>query len=1146
MANILILRVKGDFVLKRSLSVVLAVVLLLSTLSFVANATQTNEVLTPGDYGLRTIEREIENNLPVYYDENGDEVDITQYNRRLRTYFVLPESYDLRDENRSTPVRNQGSQGLCWDFAATASIESNILTNSELRSNLPENAHDILDLSEAGNSWYLYTNIDDENSVLYNSFMQSSGKGEGGGFADDVAMGFSSGYGVYPEELLPYEDWNKGYTESLRFYSDYRFRDFNTFSDDIELTKQRIIENGAVTVSYTSYSSNYNLVDGIQAYYDNGQSIEYNPDDMGHVVTVIGWDDNFSREYFHEEMRPKNDGAWLCKNSWGEESGCSVDGYEGCFWMSYETYIQYFSQFEVQGVDNFDNIYQNQVVSNIVIEGSTSVANVFTATSDEVLEQICFSNVGYSDFTVDVYKLNKGYSSPMDGESILSFESSVSMTGTHCIDCPKKVNLSAGDIFSVVITDENGLFVNCDYESDSAKRNLSYITDENGDWIDVCDVKYIGYAAIKAYTSNANGEVHKDKLTKSIEKAESFEYSEEVSQNLIDELSSQLEKAKAVLADDSATQNVVDNTTCLLNNSVEKISEYYFEINSLDDFMTFYNGSLNGEPVSANCVTLNTDLDLSSIEDFKPMYSKSFFSGVFDGNNHTISGLNINDSGNKTGLFYELSGATIKNITFSNCNVTGNGFVGLLAAESYNSSLINCNIIDSKIISINDGAGGFVSYAEESVFDGCSIQDSEVQGRFNAGVFMTYFVETTNCVSKDVTLISTSMVTDADNTMIVVMSEDTLVPIVRLIDDKCIIEEFMGNIKSLTVEDLSIDVVENNDSYEFSVEKGKEYYVQVEFEESEVVEFAYTPNIISREIELVGYYGDNSDVRFPDEIGSIPVTSISDEFEFYSVSPTSLTFEGGLKEINCKALNGFDSLETVVFEEGIEVIGSEVFTYCPMLKSISLPDSLTEIGFAAFGYCTALEKVDFNENLKTIDDNAFASCYKLKNIVFPSTLETIGVAAFSGCGATCVVFGENIQSVGYVSLGHTTRYGVHYESVTVPDFTVYGYVGTDAERYAEANDFRFVDISDGIPEIVDNGFDYNVFQKGDVDLDGEITIFDATLIQKWLVDKAELNQVQQYNAMVLIGVDEITIMGATQIQKYVAKLISDFYGGAAG
>lgn len=228
------------------------------------------------------------NNLLSYYNENGEEVDVESLNNDVEVNeSALPSKYDLRDYNRVTSVRNQGSEGLCWDFASTASMESNILSQSELSAKEGDNLYKTLDLSERGHTWYIHTNFDDESSPLYGDYMQDPTKGSGGGTADIVAQGLSAGFGVYPESLLPYEQIYSGCPEGLRFYSDYRLKDYSELNNDNALIKKTVMENGAVAINYSCFAANTYMVDGMQAYYDNGNPIDgvYG---QGHLVAVVG------------------------------------------------------------------------------------------------------------------------------------------------------------------------------------------------------------------------------------------------------------------------------------------------------------------------------------------------------------------------------------------------------------------------------------------------------------------------------------------------------------------------------------------------------------------------------------------------------------------------------------------------------------------------------------------------------------------------------------------------------------------------------------------------------------------------------------------------------------------------------------------
>ena len=59
----------------------------------------------------------------------------------------------------------------------------------------------------------------------------------------------------------------------------------------------------------------------------------YDGDYIGHTISIVGWNDNLNRYRFSNGtgVLPQNNGAWLVRNSWGDNN--TMGGY---FWLSYE------------------------------------------------------------------------------------------------------------------------------------------------------------------------------------------------------------------------------------------------------------------------------------------------------------------------------------------------------------------------------------------------------------------------------------------------------------------------------------------------------------------------------------------------------------------------------------------------------------------------------------------------------------------------------------------------------------------------------------------------------------------------------------------------------------------------------------------
>lgn len=117
-------------------------------------------------------------------------------------------------------------------------------------------------------------------------------------------------------------------------------------------------------------------------------------------------------------------------------------------------------------------------------------------------------------------------------------------------------------------------------------------------------------------------------------------------------------------------------------------------------------------------ITLDTDLTLTG--EWTPIGTESQpYTGTFDGNNYTITGLTVNQTRNYVGLIGCIgSDGTVKNVKLENVNITGDGyFVGGVAGTNYG-TIENCSV-DGTLTNYVQYLGGVVGDNYGSII-GCS------------------------------------------------------------------------------------------------------------------------------------------------------------------------------------------------------------------------------------------------------------------------------------------------------------------------------------------------------------------------------------------------------------------------------------------
>ena len=243
-------------------------------------------------------------NNPYYIDNISKYANLSKFSLRD----IIPEN---------VIVRNQGSENSCWAFTTLACLE----TNLALKNKRAGKETKVYDFSEQ----YMVS------SSFYNNYLNglTNNRGlnfkpyEGGNFETRAIGNITNGYGVVNEEDYPYLNTEAPVDlnglKNKKMVADVL--DTITFSNPknnderislVKKIKEHIVENGGV---YTAIKApdignfKFNPFNG--ALYHNNE--EY----PNHAVTIIGWDDNYSKDNF--VSKPERDGAWIVKNSYGTE-----------------------------------------------------------------------------------------------------------------------------------------------------------------------------------------------------------------------------------------------------------------------------------------------------------------------------------------------------------------------------------------------------------------------------------------------------------------------------------------------------------------------------------------------------------------------------------------------------------------------------------------------------------------------------------------------------------------------------------------------------------------------------------------------------------------------------------------------------------
>ncbi len=353
---------------------------------------------------------------------------------------TYPETFDLRDHDRVTPVKDQGSSGSCWTFATYASLEST--------------------LKQTGTYDFSENNMKNLLSSSYADGFDRLANSGGNYFMSTAYLARMSGpISEADDPYDPYSTLSSTDLEPVKFVNDVTILPQRENSTDNSWIKWALMNHGAI-YSSICYDSNYYNANNSSYYYNAGTV-------TNHAITIVGWDDNYDLNNF--DPKPADNGAFLIKNSWGTSWGD-----EGYFHISYEdTCIgRKNALFNATDMRNFvvyehDPLGWTQTVT--LSQPNFWVGNVFEAQERGELEVIGFYTPEVDmDYEAYIYSGNACNGSGLE-QLLYSCNGTIPFAGYHTVEIDDTIILEDGQDFSIVIN-----FTDKDSYANVAIENIIY------------------------------------------------------------------------------------------------------------------------------------------------------------------------------------------------------------------------------------------------------------------------------------------------------------------------------------------------------------------------------------------------------------------------------------------------------------------------------------------------------------------------------------------------------------------------------------------------------------------------------------------------------------------------------------------------
>lgn len=360
----------------------------------------------------------------------------------------FPSSYNNRVGLPA--IRNQGNYSTCWAFAALGAMEVNYVKN---------HAGSAPDLSELHLAWFVFEDTTSGHKFNYHDSDKSTLNQ--GGFAIQPIAFLTRTSGATQESALSYTQAEsvqsvtsgkkaEDYPLYMRVKEIYSIGDvdYNTHRDDV---KRLITDCGGVLVAYhhNKIKENNVIIEDLNCYNSSTHAYYENTSNRsGHMVLLVGWDDNFPRTNF--ATQPEHDGAWLARNSWGTAWGDS-----GYFWIAYDQPLKEATAYEVSDIEQNFVYYGYDGLGRTEAVNCEYSANIFQVKNNsESFKGVAFYTMdNNASYTVSIYDwgAEQPVMTPIKGTPVWTEAGTFPRAGFHTIDVSSNISFTKGNYFTVVL-----------------------------------------------------------------------------------------------------------------------------------------------------------------------------------------------------------------------------------------------------------------------------------------------------------------------------------------------------------------------------------------------------------------------------------------------------------------------------------------------------------------------------------------------------------------------------------------------------------------------------------------------------------------------------------------------------------------------